>query len=82
MYGLRRSVSTMYDAPSLGCCDTFTAGTSSAVTRQSDSGKADFSTTGTGVNGRWFCHTCACLSSGSLSLGQGLNLLVPALSCL
>lgn len=80
MYGLRRPVSTMDDAPSLGCCDTFTAGTASAVTRQSDSGKADFSKSGTGVDGRWFCHTCACLSSGSVFLGQGLNLLLPCLA--
>ena len=47
------------------------------LSRLAHSGKADFSTSGTGVDGRWFCHSCACLSSGSLSLGQGLNLLLP-----
>ena len=47
------------------------------LSRLAHSGKADSSTSGTGVDGRWFCHSCACLSSGSLSLGQGLNLLLP-----
>ena len=47
------------------------------LSRLAHSGKADFSTSGRGVDGRWFCHTCACLSSSSLSLGQGLNLLLP-----
>jgi len=76
LYGLRRPVSTMDDAPSVGCRGTFTAGTASAVTRQSHLGKADFSTSGAGVDGHWLCLTCACLSSDSLSLGQGLDLLL------
>ena len=78
MYGLHRSVSTMDDAPSVGCRGTFTAGTASAVTRQSDSGKADFSASDTGVDGCRVCLSCANLSSGSLFLGQGSDLL---LSC-
>ena len=63
--GLRRSVSTMDDAPTVG---TSTIDTASAVTRHSDSGKADFSASDTGVDGRWVCLTCTCLSSGSLLL--------------
>ena len=73
------TVSTMDDEPSVGCQGTSTAGTASAVTRRSDSGKADISASGTGVDGRWVCLTCACLSSGSLFLGQGLDLLLPCL---
>ena len=76
LYGLRRPVLTMDDAPSVGCRGTFTAGTASAVTRQSDLWKAGFSTSGTGVDGHWLYLACACLSSGSLSLGQGLDLLL------
>ena len=67
--GLRRSVSTMDDAPSVGCRGTSTTGTASTVTRQSDSEKADFSTSDTGVDDRWVCLTCTCLLSGSLLLG-------------
>ena len=74
-YGLHRSVSTMDDAPSVGCRGTFTAGTASAVT---DSGKADFSASDTGVGGCRVCLNCAYLSSGSLFLGQDPDLL---LSC-
>ena len=96
----------MDDAPSAGCRASrgiFTAGTASAVTKQSDLGKADFYASDTGVisypdltllytsrgrsgyeinkgvDGRWVCHTCACLSSVSLFLGQGLDLLNPLL---
>ena len=78
MYGLHRSVSTMDDAPSVGCRGTFTVGTASAVTRESDSGKADFSASDTGVDGCRVFLSCAYLSSGSLFLGQGPDLL---LSC-
>ena len=48
----------MDDAPSVGCRGTSTTGTASTVTRQSDSGKADFSASDTGVDGRWVCLTC------------------------
>ena len=50
------------------------------MTRQSGLGKANFSASGTGVDGRWVCLTCACLSSGSLFLGQGLDLLLLCLA--
>ena len=84
VHGCYWSFSTIDDAPSVGCRGTFQAGTASNVTRQSDSGKAGFSASGTRVDGRWVCLTFACLSSGSLFLGQGLDLLLrsSALRCL
>ena len=43
----------MDDAPSVGCRGTSTTGTTLTVTRQSDSGKADFFASDTGVDSRW-----------------------------
>ena len=80
VHGCCWSFSTIDDAPSVGCRGTFQVGTASTVTRQSDSGKAGFSASGTGVDGHCVCLTCACLSPGSLFLGQGLDLLLLCLA--
>ena len=85
VHGCCWSFSTKDDAPSVGCrgtLSTFQAGTASTVTRQSDSGKAGSSASGTGVDGRWVCLTCACLSSGSLFLARVWIYSSSALRCL